>query len=106
MLPHEGNPKFDYIYGDSQYLSFRVPAFEDLKNLLNRVGPLVAPSANLQGLAPAISIDEAQAYFGDKVDFYLDSGKLDNLPSTVAILQGESFELVRAGGFDISKFDK
>lgn len=78
-------------------LAVRVPAFAELHALLQKTGPLLAPSANLAGEPPAKNVTEAQAYFGDAVDFYVDGGDLVNKPSALVsfasgkpiILRGE-----------------
>ncbi|MEK7077097.1 MAG: Sua5/YciO/YrdC/YwlC family protein, partial [Patescibacteria group bacterium] len=44
-------------------------------------GPLVAPSANIEGKPPAWTIKEAKKYFGDKADFYVDGGTIKKSPS-------------------------
>ncbi len=54
-----------------------------LFSLLQKTGPLVAPSANPQGLTPASNIKEAKKYFGDRVDFYIAGGTLISKPSTI-----------------------
>lgn len=59
-------------------IAYRIPEDEDLRMLLKMTGPLIAPSANPQGEMPAKSIDEAQDYFGGMVDFYADSGIVNN----------------------------
>ena len=64
-------------------LSFRLPDDEQLISFLKESGPCIAPSANPEGLPPAETIEEAQKYFGDKVDFYIDGGKLSGLASTL-----------------------
>ena len=68
-------------------LAFRLPDDRPLCNLLAKSGPLVAPSANPEGLAPADSIDLARGYFGDGVDFYLDDGARQGEPSQLYIWQ-------------------
>lgn len=45
-----------------------------LVKVLEQTGPLIAPSANLQGQSPARNIQEAYEYFGDAVDLYVDGG--------------------------------
>jgi L-threonylcarbamoyladenylate synthase len=60
-------------------IAFRVPADESLRELLLATGPLIAPSANTQGEPPADSIQKAQHYFGEMVDFYVDSGVSENI---------------------------
>jgi L-threonylcarbamoyladenylate synthase len=102
LLEQSNQPELKHLLGESPYISFRVPAFDSLQILLKEVGPLVAPSANLQGHPPATSIDQAEKYFGDRVDFYVDGGELNNVPSTVAILRQQKFEIVRQGAYQIA----
>jgi L-threonylcarbamoyladenylate synthase len=73
----------EYLHRGTQTLAFRIPSDEKLREFLNRSGPLIAPSANPEGQAPAKTIEEAKKYFGDHVDFYLDSGTRDGSPSTL-----------------------
>lgn len=61
--------------------AFRLPAKKSLIKILEKTGPLVAPSANLEGMKPAENIKEAKEYFGNRVDFYLAVGNLKNKPS-------------------------
>lgn len=71
-----------WIRRGNSSVAYRMPAVEALRRLLNATGPLIAPSANPQGSIPATSIEEAVAYFGDQVDFYVDGGSVeDNTPS-------------------------
>ncbi|MEK7080792.1 MAG: L-threonylcarbamoyladenylate synthase [Patescibacteria group bacterium] len=67
-----------YLHRGTKTLAFRVPSPETLRNLLLKVGPLIAPSANPDGLPPAQNISEAQKYFGDLVDLYIDGGEINN----------------------------
>jgi tRNA threonylcarbamoyl adenosine modification protein (Sua5/YciO/YrdC/YwlC family) len=85
---------------------FRVIADENLHLLLQKTGPLVTSSANQPGEPPARSISEAQAYFGDQVDFYVDGGDIgDREPSTIARLTGEKLEVLRQGAAHIASKD-
>lgn len=63
-----------WLVRGSSGASFRIPDNARLQQLLQQTGPLIASSANPQGKSPARSIGEAQAYFGDGVDFYVDGG--------------------------------
>lgn len=65
-------PKFRYLHRGTKTLAFRVPKPKALRALLKKTGPLVAPSANIEGELPALNIKEAKGYFGDKVDVYVD----------------------------------
>ncbi len=76
-------------------LAFRLPAKPELQELIKHTGPLVAPSANLEGEPPAETIEQAQNYFGDQVDFYLDGGQLQGKASTLIDLTGEEEKILR-----------
>ena len=103
--------KFFYLHRGKKSLAFRMPAKKSLIELLKITGPLVAPSANWEGLPPAKTIKEAKKYFGDKVypeqgrriDFYVDGGELKSLPSTLVELKNKKIILKREGA---KKFKK
>jgi len=78
-------------------LAFRCPKDKWLHNLLKRTGPLVAPSANWEGAAPANNIEQAKRYFNDTVNFYLDAGELSGLPSTLIVIKDGKIEVLRQG---------
>lgn len=64
-------------------IAFRLPAKKSLIEIIKKTGPLVAPSANPEGLKPAENVSQAKKYFSDKVDFYLSGGTLKGKPSTL-----------------------
>ena len=66
-----------------------------IQKILKETGPLIAPSANPEGLPPATTIAEAKKYFGDKVNFYL-AGRTKTKPSTlVKIDKNGRIEVIR-----------
>jgi len=73
--------KFSYLHRGTNTLAFRLPESEELRNLLFKTGPLVAPSANLETYPPNNNIADAKKYFGDSVDLYVDGGTLHNKAS-------------------------
>lgn len=75
--------KFSYLHRGTKTLAFRLPTQEELKNLLKQTGPLIAPSANPEGLPPAKNIQEAKKYFGDIIDLYMDRGEIEGKASKV-----------------------
>lgn len=91
------NTKWNYLHRGTKSLAFRIPAKKFLLKLLKKTGPLVVPSANFEGEKPAITIAEAKKYFGDKIEFYCDFGKLKSKPSTLVRLQEGKFEVLRKG---------
>ncbi|HEX6258990.1 MAG TPA: L-threonylcarbamoyladenylate synthase [Candidatus Saccharimonadales bacterium] len=76
ILPAPHTP--DYLTRGGDTLAYRLPADTRLQQLLLAVGPLVAPSANIAGMPPAHTMQEAQAYFGETVDFYVDGGEVSD----------------------------
>lgn len=70
-------------------IAFRLPATKSLIEILKKTGPLVAPSANPEGLKPAENVAQAKEYFGNNVDFYLSRGTLKSKPSTLIKINGK-----------------
>lgn len=94
--------KFKYLdrVGDNT-LAFRMPNKDDLLAILKEVGPLVAPSANPEGLQPAKNISEAKKYFGEEADFYYDEGESISEPSTLVKIDGNKIDVLREGAVKI-----
>jgi L-threonylcarbamoyladenylate synthase len=95
IIPSEQAP--DWIQRGNGSVAYRLPADEPLRQLIDSTGPLAAPSANPEGEAPAMSVDEARAYFGESVDFYVDGGQVeDAAPSQlIRINDDETIERLR-----------
>lgn len=87
--------KFEYLHRGTNSLAFRLPNHEDLIKLIKISGPIVASSANIEGKDPAQTIEEAHDYFQDKVDFYIDYGKIKSKPSKIISLVDNKIEIVR-----------
>lgn len=66
----------DWLTRGGDTLAYRVVRDELLKKVIQAVGPVIAPSANPEGMPPARTIEEAKAYFGDAVDLYVDGGEV------------------------------
>lgn len=85
-------------------VAFRIPDNEELIKLLQQTGPLLTSSANHPGEVPASTISEAEDYFGDSVDFYVDGGDLHGAqPSTVIRMIDDAVEVLRAGAVRVSE---
>ena len=78
-------------------VAYRLPNVEKLQKLISQTGPLIAPSANPQGQSPAENIQEAEEYFGNTVDFYVDGGSVINAEASALIrpLDGGEVERLR-----------
>lgn len=87
----------EYLHRGTNTLAFRLPDNQELISILNETGPLVAPSANLEGAPNAKNILEAKKTFGDQVDFYLDKGEKISEPSTLIQITDGKIEILRQG---------
>ncbi|HEX6462164.1 MAG TPA: L-threonylcarbamoyladenylate synthase [Candidatus Saccharimonadales bacterium] len=76
----------EWLHRGLKSLAFRVPADPELRELLLKTGPLIAPSANPEGEPPAETIEEAVDYFGESVDVYVNNGH---------VKQGEPSRLIK-----------
>jgi len=82
----------------------RIPDDKPLLELLGQAGPLQTTSANMPGEPVANTVAEAQAYFGDSVDFYVDGGDLSGRPpSTLIRVIDDAIEVVREGAVKIDE---
>jgi len=83
-------------------LAFRWPKNKFLIKLIEKTGPLIAPSANPESLPPANTITEAENYFGNQIDFYLSAKrKLTGQPSTLIKIKNNKIEILRYGKYKL-----
>lgn len=89
----------DYLTQGTGRNAYRViTGPSQLLNMLSNTGPLLTSSANLPGQPAATTVDEARAYFGESVDFYVDGGDLSgSLPSTLVVFEAGQPVVVRPG---------
>lgn len=93
-----------YLHQGLRSLPFRIPRDEPFRRVLARTGPLASSSANDPGQPPANTVAEAVAYFGDKVDFYVDGGDLSgNKASTIIRIIDDAIEVIRHGALNIDE---
>lgn len=76
IVPTTEAPK--WLRRENDSVAYRMPADEELRRLISQTGRLIAPSANPEARQPALSVEQAQDYFGERVDIYVDGGRLDN----------------------------
>lgn len=99
VLPVEGRAYLHQGLGD---LAMRVVADPNVRTVLEKTGPLITSSANQPGQPGSTTIDEAIAYFGDTVDFYVDGGDLSGkAPSTIVRPRSDDIEILRQGSVRI-----
>lgn len=94
----------EYLNMSTGRQGIRIPDVEPLRTLLEQTGPLQTTSANDPGEPVANTVAEAQACFGDKVDFYVDGGDLsDRPPSTLIRVIDDAIEVIREGAVKIDE---
>jgi L-threonylcarbamoyladenylate synthase len=94
----------DYLRQDVPGLAVRVPQNEEVHELLKQTGPLLTTSANHPGDPVANTVTEAQNYFDDRIDFYVDGGDLSGRPpSTVVRIVDDAIEVLREGAVKIDE---
>lgn len=90
ILPSSAAPA--WITRGNGSVAYRLPADQGLQALIRQTGRLIAPSANPEGLPPAMSIDQAVSYFGHLVDLYVDGNTVtDPTPSQLYEFDGDTF---------------
>ncbi len=79
-------------------VGFRIPASQLVRSIAREVGGLVTgTSANISGLKPPRTVNEAFSQLGDLIDLYIDSGYSPlGIGSTVIDLT-EGFKVIRYG---------
>jgi L-threonylcarbamoyladenylate synthase len=90
--------------GEGEF-GIRQPGSKTLRNLIAQTGPLISTSANLEGGSAAQSQKEAHQIFGEKLDFYVDAGKIAGPPSTVVEEISGKLKIIRQGAVIINKED-
>jgi L-threonylcarbamoyladenylate synthase len=96
--------ELSYLHQGKWSLAVRIPDSPNLRAFLQKTGPLLTSSANAPGQPPALTIAQAQEYFGDNVDFYVDGGDLSGrAPSTIIRILDDAIEIVRPGAVTIDE---
>ncbi len=97
-------PGLNYLDLGKMSLAMRIPDDAVFRTLLEKTGPLLTTSANQPSEQPAVNIREAEAYFGEQIDFYADGGDLSGKPaSTIVRVIDDAVEIVREGAIKINE---
>ncbi len=71
-------------------VAVRYPRRGFIFKLLRDFGkPVVAPSANPEGEPPVTNVKEAMEFFGDRIQLYVDGGRIYGKPSALITLSGD-----------------
>jgi L-threonylcarbamoyladenylate synthase len=98
------NHELAYIHLGVGSIAVRIPSNNTLEKLLKQTGPLLTSSANQPSKPEAATIKQAQEYFGETLDFYVDGGDLsDRKPSTLIRIVDDAIEVLRPGAVTIDE---
>jgi L-threonylcarbamoyladenylate synthase len=91
--------KFEYLHRGTKSIAFRMigQKNKNLFNLIKKVGPVVAPSANPQEFKHAETITGSKKYFGNKVDLYINNGPKVGKSSTLIKFNEKELVILRQG---------
>lgn len=93
-----------YLHQGKMSLAVRIPKDEKLQALLRQTGALLTSSANQPDKPPANTVPEAEKYFGDNIDFYVDGGDLSGKPpSTIIRVVDDAVEVLREGAIKLNE---
>ncbi|RJO72347.1 threonylcarbamoyl-AMP synthase [Nocardia panacis] len=98
-------PSLAWDLGDARgTVMLRMPLHPVALELLREVGPLAVSSANVSGLPPAKTAEEARAQLGDLVDIYLDGGRATHaVASTIVDLTADEPRVLREGAVPVEQ---
>jgi tRNA threonylcarbamoyl adenosine modification protein (Sua5/YciO/YrdC/YwlC family) len=98
------DPALAYLHQGKMSLAVRIPEDKKFLSILKDTGPLITSSANLPDQDPAETVEQAQNYFGDKVDYYQDGGSLKGRqPSTLIRIVDDAIEVLRSGTVEVDE---
>jgi len=88
--------QFKYLHRGHGTLAFRLPKKRRLREIIKSAGPLVAPSANLEGEKPVTNIPEAKKTFSNQISFYYGRAKKKQAkPSKIISLKNGKLVIIR-----------
>ena len=88
-------------------IAVRMPAHDDLLELIAMVGPLAGTSANLSGSPTPSTVGEIARQWGEEVPLYLDGGPASaDVPSTIVDLTRWRPKVLREGAIPGAEIEK
>lgn len=94
-----------WLHRGGRTFGIRMPDDDRLRRLISDVGPIISTSANPEGQTEARTARQAKAYFGDKLDFYVDAGPIEDQSSTIVRPVFGKLEVIRQGAVKVKSKD-
>ena len=90
----------DAVTAGTGSIGIRLSAWQPLRDLLRRVGPVTGTSANREGIPPPTMVEEVQDNLGNVLDLIIDAGPTPGgRPSTVIDIRGP-IRIIRDGAIE------
>ncbi len=98
----------DYITGGRDTVALRIPNHPVPRLLAERLeAPITGTSANLSGMSPVATAEEAERQFGNMIDLVLDAGSAPKgHASTIVDLTGPEPRILREGAITRRQIEK
>lgn len=91
-------------FGQAETIAFRMPKDPYINELIKLVNsPLLVPSANISGLAPALNSDEVLAQLDNKIDAVVIGISGQEMASTIIDCSKDELNVVRKGPIDFEE---
>ncbi len=99
LIFKKGSRVSTFLTGGKDTVALRIPDHPVSLALIREAGfPLTGPSANLTGVEPPVTAEEAAKTLGEMVDLIIDTGPCPvGAPSTVLDLTGSKPRIIREG---------
>ena len=92
-----------WVRGGKSTAGFRIPAHAEVRELLQQVGPVVNPSANITGCKPAQSAEEIEQIFGKQFPIFATEQQPNGEASTVVQLEHDgTVQILRQGACQLT----
>lgn len=78
-------------------VAVRLPCSKLTESLVGFIGPVTSTSANVHGRPTPADIDPLVSEFGERISAYIDSGRLEGLPTTIIDFTGNRPKIIREG---------
>lgn len=107
ILPTKPNVP-EWVHLKTGKVGIRVSSLQTIQALILKVGkPLLVPSANRADEAPALTPEDALAYFNDQIDAVVSGHVNSGTPSTVIDIDShDNIRLVRQGTITLAQIEQ
>ena len=88
-------------------VGIRIADYDLIRDLIRKTGkPLLVPSANRAGEAPATTCEEVVKIFGDELPAVIEGKSISNVPSTIVLVEEKYTHVFREGAIKIEDIKK